>query len=386
MKKKSLKEKYGGMDFASISKAIDKKFKNKDTDLIEKKSFEMEMAELEDLQTQARTIDKMTTALKEFKKGGTLPKYNKGTEDPLSVPPGVDPWSFADVTPTVPVPPVDYGTRPDTINSFVKSQLNTGMQPPVYDNEIKPRTGPMTIDNNFGMSKPSDAPKLGGEGSAYTPALIGQGISTLLNAGLLVGGYDKAAPVDNPNEASVTNLMANRNIDTTQQTNAILSAYNAARSNLSNARSANVRNALDANLMNTTQDSLAESNLNQQQINNQYASDLASTLNNLGQQKVSAQNLSNELTARNKGQFQSNLSAFGASVADNSKFFTTSKLNEIQNKMLGDILNNKYSDVGLNKDVVARLSEGKPTPDDIIVLKNAYGEEAANVIIKKFGE
>ena len=92
------------------------------------------------------------------------------------------------------------------------------------------------------------------------------------------------------------------------------------------------------------------------------------------------------MTARNKGNFQSNLSAFGASVADNSKFFTTSKLNEIQNKLMGDILNSKYSNIGLNTEVVQRLSQGKLTPDDITILKTAYGNEAATQLIKKFGE
>jgi len=53
---------------------------------------------------------------------------------------------------------------------------------------------------------------------------------------------------------------------------------------------------------------------------------------------------------------------------------------------MGDILNSKYANVGLNKDVVARLSEGKLTPDDVTVLKTAYGEEAATQLIKKFGE
>lgn len=403
MKHKSTIEAYKGLTFAKASEKLAKKYKNKETDATEKAAYEAELDALLKHQTNVRMATQMEESLKQFKNGGTLPKYFGGT-DPNglpSVPPGTDPWagSYPDSVPAG----NDPWSGSTSLDTSLKSlpQLKLAPMYPQFDENNVPSDIAMKnkaleisnrmanpsnyqVSNEGNFSTLSDAPKTTGKGSAYTPALIGQGISTALNAAILAGGYDKVAPVDNPYESQIKQLMGDRNIDTTQQRNQILSQYNAAKANIGNARSANVQQALNTNLMNVTQDSLAQSKLQEQQLNNQYKADYAQTLGNLGQQRVAATNLSQALTARNKGQLQSNVSAFGANVAENTKFFTTSKLNDIQNKMMGDILNSKYSDVGLNKDVITRLNQGKVTPEDILVLKNAYGEEAANIIIEKF--
>lgn len=390
IKKQSVLDKYKGKSFAETAEAIDKRWSNRVNDPIEENSFNIEMEMLVKAQEVASARDTVKQQLKQFRNGGQLNNYENGTPsnglptigDPAK-PDGVSDEDYASMNLPTPNPlasinPLDNRVIPqvNTLNANNIPKYTLGEKiGKTWDNIVGDRNNPTTNTTTNT-----------GETSAYTPALIGQGISTALNLGVLANGYDKVDSINNPYESNIKRLMASRGIDTTQQRNQILSAYNAARNNVGNTRSANVNAALTTNLMNVTQDNLAESKLQEQQLNNNYVGEFANVLNNLGQQQVQAATYAEDMTARNKGNFQSNLSAFGASMADNSKFFTTSKLNEIQNKLLGDILNSKYSNVGLSKEVVQRLSEGKLTPDDITVLKNAYGEEAATQLIKKFGE
>lgn len=422
MKKESVVDKYKGQTMSSIAKAIEKKYPNKDTDLIQKESFNQELKMLFSHQEKKKMISEMEDAIKQFKCGGKLPKHAYGGllgdpndpkktysilgDQPLlglqnslgyqgqinNMYPGQisypNTWAETprpqdNIQPieTLPISPMGYNGPPKPFTGQVDTLKSgiTNETPSVFGGN------PLTIDNSLGMSTPQDAPTTPREGgSAYTPALVGQGLSTIINAGILAGGYDKVAPVDNPYESQVKNLMASRGIDTTQQRNQILSSYNAAKDNLDNVRSPNVRNALDANMLNIVGDNLAESKLNEQNLNNSYKADYSQVLNSLGRDKANAQVYAETATAQNKGQFQSNLSAEGASIANNAQFFTNKKLNDVQNKLLGDILSNKFADVGLNPDVVTRLNEGKLTPNDITKLQGTLGKEKADSLIEAF--
>ena len=249
-KNKSNIEKFKGMSFSQVAQKIQKKYPNASTDLTQKAALEKELGDLVKHQTNVRMATQMEESLKQFKNGGELPKYILGTNDLGDPEKQNRQFSTYAMSPLDPLPQINP-FKPDlTLNSAQN-------------------TNPLIIDNNSGMLTPKDAPRIKKEGSAYTPALIGQGISTALNAGILADGYDKVAPVDNPYESQIKQLMGDRGIDTTQQRNQILSQYNAAKANLGNARSANVQQALGANLMNVTQDSLAQSKLQEQQLNNQ---------------------------------------------------------------------------------------------------------------------
>jgi hypothetical protein len=398
-------EKYKGLTFAEASMKISKKYANKETDFIEKASYEKEMEDLTNHQTNVRMATEMKEQLKQFKKGGTLPKYPHGTPH-NGLPQAEDPWNG--VNPNLPFidnpfqgminelpqstlvnPPVPP-TLPQKGKKMIPGQMpvlgQRGVNPISTTQATVPQVGQIPFKVNVDESNVSTQPRGSGEMSAYTPALIGQGISTAINAGILAKGYDKVAPVDNPYESQVINNMASRGIDTTQQRNQILSAYNAAKESLSNARSANVQQALGTNLMNVTQSNLADSKLNEQQLNNQYKADFAQTLGSLGQQKASAQVYSEDMTARNKGTWQSELSKLGTSVADSAKFFTEKNLNTINNDMLLSILNQKYPSIKIDESFATRLSQGKTTPQDFLMLKQTLGDVAANNIIKKFGE
>lgn len=411
-KRQHISEKYKGKSFSEVAEAISKKYPLKDTDTIQKKSFALEMDNLMRLQEQVRAEESVNS---EFEYGGAIPKYLNGStilplealkqlgttaaqQQAFAIAQGqklaagqigsnVD---YQNSLGQVSVPP----TLP-TLNSQVSSQTIPG-NPFVSRTDIvqtDDKSGiqdrnmfgdnPLVINNSSGMSKPEDAPKTGSESSAYLPAYIGQGLSTALNLGILAGGPDKEAPIDNPYEQEVRRL-SNQSIDTTQQRNQILSSYNAALQNLGNVRSANVRNALQANLARGTADSMAQSKLAEQQANIGIRQNYANVLNQLGMQKAQAQQVAQEINARNKGQFQSNVSALGANLAESSKFFTEKKLNSAQNQLMLDILNAKGTTVGITPDLWLRFKEGNYTESDVLALKNKYGEVAANQIIEGF--
>ena len=411
-KRQHISDKYKGKSFSEVAEAISKKYPLKDTDMIQKKSFALEMDNLIRLQEQVREEE---SANSEFEYGGAIPKYfNGSTILPLEalkqlgttaaqqqafataqgqriaagqIGSNVDYQnSLGQVSIPQTLPALNSRVASQTIpaNPFVSktSLMQTDDNSGIQDRNMF-GDNPLVIDNNSGMSKPEDAPKTGSESSAYLPAYIGQGLSTLLNLGILAGGPDKEAPIDNPYEQEVKRL-SNQSIDTTQQRNQILGSYNAALQNLGNVRSANVRNALQANLARGTADSLAQSKLAEQQANIGLRQNYANVLNQLGMQKSQAQQVAQEINARNKGQFLSNVSALGANVAQSGEFLTNKKLNDNQNKLLADILSSKYQNVGINPDLWVRMKQGKPTSADISILKSTYGEEAANSIIKSF--
>jgi cytochrome c-type biogenesis protein CcmH/NrfF len=51
---------------------------------------------------------------------------------------------------------------------------------------------------------------------------------------------------------------------------------------------------------------------------------------------------------------------------------------------MGDILSNKYQNVGLNPEVLQRMKEGKSTPEDISIFKQVYGEAATAEMFPDF--
>lgn len=348
MKNKSIIEKYkgSGKSFAEISEEISKKYPRRDYNLLEKKSFEQELKLLQEQQEIMKLNENMKNV---FKYGGMLKKkYENGSvlTEPEINPTNTDPkpeLTAPKRLPELPIGVIKWMSEQDKKNT-----------------------------NNL-----TDTGK-----SAYTPALIGQGISTALNLGILAKGYDKSDPATNPFESQALRQLQERGIDTTEQRNQIMSAFNAGRQNLQNVRSANVRNALEANLMNVTGEQLAKSKMAEQAQNLQYKGDLANALGSFGQQRAQARLAAEELTARDKGQFLSNLSALGASTAESAKFFTEKNLNKINNDLLLKILSEKYTMFRTNPELGKRLAEGKVTEKDLVELQELFGENTGMILDK----
>jgi hypothetical protein len=359
MKNKSVIDKYrgSGKSFAEISEKISKKYPRRDYDLIEKKSFEQELKLLQQEQEKMKLNNEIKNM---FKYGGMLKKkYQEGgvmDENTSNVTEVSDPITL-DKLPIKPIKPI----KP------IQSNLPKSIQD--------------RIDQSTKITTEQEEPN---EFSAYTPALIGQGLSTALNLGILAKGYDKSEPVTNPYESQALRNLQERSTDTTEQRNQILSAYNAARQNLGNVRSANVRNALETNLMNTVSSNLAQTKMVEQERMNQYKADLANALGSFGQQKAQARLAAEELTARDKGQYLSNISALGASTAESAKFFTEKNLNAINNDLLLKILAEKNPTFNINSELGKRMREGKLLKGDLVELQKLYGKEEGTALFEKF--
>lgn len=375
MKKKTVIQEHKGHSFSDAAMAIQKKYKNAAIDLIEKNSMEQELSDLMKYQEQVKLLEK---AKETFQHGGKL-KYAPGglIGDPTN-----PKKTFSTLEDQPPYQPELYAAPPLDLNNlgsglFGQPQMPThpNQATPLYTNDgvtqttddtILTRDNPVTLSNNNIVT-----PRNTGEMSAYTPALIGQGLSTAISAGILAGGYDKVAPVENPYEAKVKQLLASRGIDSTQQRNQILSAYNASRDNLDNVRSANVRNALDANLMNITQDNLAESKLQEQQINQGYKADFANVLNNLGQQKAGARTYAEQLNNQSKSNWQGGVSELGKHLADIGLSQTTLKLNNVQQTAIANIMSQKYPDFVIGDEALKSYLNGTYTDAEFVKLKQA---------------
>lgn len=375
--KKSIKEQYKGLSFAEASKKIKEKYKKSDSDLVEKESLKVELNELEKLQEELRLQDHVKETMNQYMKGGKMKYENGGTIKDVNGNPitinnmGIgkisypNTWSTSDVLQPLPQLPIQqfgmmgsekpFAGQVDTLSSNIGDSV---YEVPGSNKFSTPQDAPVESGNRNGMS-------------AYAPALIGQGLSTLLNAGILAQGYDKVNPVDNPYEEDVKRLMQERGIDTTQQRNQILSAYNAGRQNLNNVRSSNIRNALDANLMGITQDNLAESKLQEQVANQGFRADLANSLNSLGGQKVQAQNYSDQLNNQSKSNWQGGVSELGKQLADIGLSQTTLKLNNVQQTAIANIMSQKYPDFVIGNEALKSYLNGTYTDAEFVKLKEA---------------
>ena len=173
----------------------------------------------------------------------------------------------------------------------------------------------------------------------YTPAYAGALANLATNIGILAGGYDRVSPALNPYEQEIRRKVDSMGFNRDAIANRMLGAVNARREGASNLRNEAVRQAV---LQGTEADyaaALGQTELDRQAADNQIKNIQASTYNNLGQQRANAEFQAENLEAQNKGVYQSNLSQASAALAENSKYLTTTKLNDIQNKMMLQIIN-----------------------------------------------
>jgi len=216
----------------------------------------------------------------------------------------------------------------------------------------------------------------GKEGNVINTALAGAAANFGINAAMLAGGYDKVAPNTNKYESDVRTMMQGRGIDTTAVENKILGQQNAAMQNLSNTRSANVRNALAQNLNVGSMETQAQAEMQAQQMRNQLTGEYASTLNNLGLQDAQARTNAEELTARNKGAWQTGVSQAGASLLDAGKFATNYRGNENMQKLALQIVNENGKTFQIDPGIIERMKSNTLTPADILTLRNTNNPSA----------
>jgi len=327
MKKKSVRNKYKGKTYAEVAEKIGKKYPERDYNLVQRRAYEAEMRQLIQSQEAQRTAE----TAKEMRKGGWIKKYSGGG--------GFDPQDF-------------YRGHVDPMTVRAAP-----IEPSFWDKA-----------KSFGK-KAWGATKDWYKEDAAAPAILGKGLNLAVNLGQIMGGYDKVQPHYNPYEGDVRRNLASRRVDMTPIENKIMSSRNAMmKQNRNNARSLNTQRSLDANTESIVADKLSQAGFQEQTMNNRYRMQEAGMLGRLGQQKARANFMADELTARNKGAHQSQVSQFGQQLGDISMVGTKARMTRAYNQLMTDVLNNKYADFAITPDLVNRLFTGDATPQEKLIM------------------
>lgn len=351
---KDIIQKHKGKSFAEVAKSIEKKYPDRDFDPLQRRAYETTMRKLMSHQESVKATNTMKET-KKFMNGGKL-KYENGGKLKYV---GGGPLMQTLMAQMLQQRPKEIaGLQTDTLKP----------QPRQFDL----KTSQVAPKSTFG-DKLSNA--LGAAGTkikdfvqndADAPAMIGKGVEMVGNLGMLAGGADKEAPIYNPYEEQVRRTMEGRSVDSTAQRNTILESRNRALSNNSNyARSKNVQSALNQNIEATTGDQVAQSLLQQDQINEGFAGQLAATLNQLGGQRAQAEAFTNELNARNKGNYQTQVSRFLSDISSTGMDLTSQKYNSQMNNLMVEVLNNKYANFGISPEIAQKVLAGRGTPEEI---------------------
>lgn len=363
---KDFLQKHKGLPIAEVAKKIEAKYPDRDFDPLQRRSYETAMTKLINHQEKLKLKDAFNNMKQQYMNGGKL-EYGKGGKLKYTL--GAQLPFIAELIASM----VGNTVGKSTGEFKRKVEANKLLTNPLPSNVSEISSTPK-MEVSQAAPEQSFGDKLSGlwnkaedwvKNDADAPAAIGKGIEMVGNAAMLAGGADRERPVYNPYEEDTRRIMAGRSTDNTAQRNAILSARNAALANNSNyARSKNVQAALNQNIEATTGDQIAQSLLQQDQLNEGFAGQLAATLNNLGQQRVQAETFTNELNARNIGNYQTQLSRFLSDMSDTGIDQTNARYNASMNKVLGEILNNKYADFGVDMEVFERVLAGKGTPEE----------------------
>lgn len=385
MKSKSLETKYKDVSFADVSTKISKKYKNRDLNKHDQNSFLVEMRQLMMMQEKSKLAKLITESIDKYRKpvnaskyakGGMLPKYANGdtlpTDDTL-------------ITTNTPIPPIP------TLNLLkgVKSD-GTTPNPPVYNANVsgymQPNTGlPILHAQPGGTPSTVQTTNQGGGGDGtnflgdniYAPLMLGKGVELAGKLAMLAGGYDKVAPEYNPYESDIRRKMSERSIDLGQVRQQIAGATNAGMVNTGNVRSEAVRQSLAQNIINSAQGNLANTSVQQQQINNGYRGEEAQTLNTLGQQRVQANNYAEQLNQQSKGNYQLGLQNMLETAGNAGQRVTDYKANVAQQNILASVLETANFKMGDAGEIINKANSGaKLELDDFIKLAESNGADA----------
>lgn len=377
-----------GISFSEKAASVAKKYPSKDFNDIERETFFLEMDRLRTAQEGIKSV--IEEDMDVYRKGGYLKNKNTYvTKDGKSTRRGL--WANVYLKKKREGKLINGGflnpyaadamvtAASHANNAYVTEPLPTNKN---YIDYNTPELGLQVTD----VQSPQKTRLLGrmyenigdsisrGLSNDYAPAAIGQGVESLINLGILAGGVDKEVNRFNPYEQDVRRL-TDQNIDLTQASNNIRSQFNVGLESLNNMRSANLRNAMVQNLVSGSQNSLANQALTAQQMNIGLDTQQAQVLSNLGQQRVQNQVYTDDIRARNVANYENEISKFGLDIADAGKGLTSYRVNKSANKMLFDILNKKYPDLGISSDVFDKYIAGKYdeiNPDDLVVLKRLH--------------
>ena len=387
MKTKSLGTKYKDVSFADVSTKISKKYKNRDLNKHDQNSFLVEMRELMMMQEKSKLAEIISRSINKYRKPANASKYAKGGMLPKYDLAGTLPTDNTLITADN---QLNYIEPIPTRNLLqgVKS-LSDIPKPPVYNANVSGYMQP-TSGLPILHAQPGGTPSTvqtsntgGGDGTSwlgniiYAPLMIGKGVELAGKLAMLATGYDKVAPEYNPYESDVKRMMSERNIDLGQVRQQIAGATNAGMVNTGNVRSEAVRQSLAQNIINSAQGNLANTSVQQQQLNNAYRGEEAQTLNNLGAQRVQANNYAEQLNQQSKGNYQLGLQNMLETAGNAGQRITDYKANVVQQNILASVLETNNFKMGDALDIINKAASGaKLDVDDFIKLAESNGADA----------
>jgi len=182
---------------------------------------------------------------------------------------------------------------------------------------------------------------------------------------LIKGSQDAEVvkPIYNPNEGPVESLMANRRYDSQATQNQITRSLNSGIGNInSNTNSASIRRSNVSNLISNAEQQGAYANLQGQIKDNEYASDYASTLNNLGGQRVAAEDKAQQMNYLNRGAKDAFTSAGITQLGQGLTEFGKAKNTAGYNNVALGMLNNAFPKYYFNTSIIQGMANGiKPS-------------------------
>lgn len=382
MKHKNISSRYKGLSFSTAASKVSKKYPNRDSSAIEQRSFIAEMDELIKLQEVMRAKEISMESIEKNKRPFKASKFAYGGEL----------WQQAgnlvnSALPGIPVSPnINWlAQQHQQPNSPIQSvptipTLNNGVTPPARPLDSLGTPNPISPDNQAftPLTKRSNI---------YTPVAIGKGLEFAGKAAMLAGGYDKVAPQYNPYESDIRRTMQSRGINMDAIKQQLLSGQNRGIDASSNIRNESTRQALNNATIRGSSNALANVSMQEQQLSNQYAADYASTLNNLGNQRVTANNFQEQLNNQSKAGYQMGLQNVLESVGNASGEISNLRAGMRQQGLLSEVLKTKNFELTNAEDIIKKMSAGEDVKlSDMISLISAQGgtQEQAVEIFKEF--
>lgn len=372
MKHKNVANRYKGLSFSTAATRISNKFPDRDLNAISMRSFVAEMDSLIALQEVMRAKEISMESIEKNKRPFKASKFEFGGEL----------WQQAgnlvnSALPGIPVSP--------NINWLAQQhqQPNSPVQPvstiPTLNNGVTPPARPMdglTAPNPVSPDSQAFTPPTK-RSNIYTPVAIGKGLEFAGKAAMLAGGYDKVAPQYNPYESDIRRTMQSRGINMDAIKQQILSGQNRGIDASSNIRNESTRQALNNATIRSSSNALANVSMQEQQLSNQYTADYASTLNNLGGQRVSANNFQEQLNNQSKAGYQMGLQNVLESVGNVGASVTDVSANLRQQGLLSQVLKTKNFELENAEDVLKKVSNGEDvTLADMIKIVESQGGDA----------
>lgn len=404
-KRKGINKKFKGLTFADAVRKLEKKYPDREVDRLQRSAFKLAVNMLQrkqELKKKTLAADKaidtisqmQDTAIntpevqlgtQQFAYGGFLDELFKKRKtksgiEPLSPIFNVKSLSTAgssrDPEYIVPAPPKEVFKVSDKQLERAQETMARSFTPSSTNPDFMAGAEEEAAKNK--KRKPLEKVKEFFTDNVYGPAVLGQIINTGINTALLSGGYDKYAPIENPNKGQVLDLLSRSRMNDTALQNRILSAFNKARAQLDDVRSSSVQRALEANLAAREAAAGLSADAQVQQSNIQADRVLANALATFGAQDVQARERARQLTMQTKANYQTGISQLGASISDSLAGITDIKANTLQQEIVANILDKRFRTFGVDKKTIKRALNGDKDAIELIRVKT--GQDLSNIV------